>query len=92
MPALDLALANASITAAVSTHLDWYFLYWQFGQCQLLGEGEVMGPVAFGLGSVFDLSECEQFSAHLVLTLCCTDPGYSLLKCKEHFQVDQQEW
>ena len=56
--ALDHALANATTRSTFHQGLEWFFMCWEYGQHQLLGEGEVLGPDAFGLGSAFDLTDC----------------------------------
>ena len=76
VPHLDRVMANT--TSPMNVDLDWFFLCVHYGQRQLLKEGEELGPHAFGLGSVFDLSNCCRFSAHLALNIDCTDPSYSL--------------
>ena len=81
---LEHNLAVASQTSPFKDDLSWHFMHAMFGQRQDLKEDEQLGPEAFGLGRMFDLSKVCRFCAHVAMNFVCLDPAYSLLWNREN--------
>lgn len=74
----DIADIDQALQASVVDDFEWFFICFGFGQRKLLEEDESLGPEAFGLGTLFDLSNIVKISLHLAVNLTCTDELYSL--------------
>ena len=74
LPLLDRALQDV----LGLDDLDWYFVQWMYGQRMDLEEDEHLGPDAFRLGDMFNLSSATKFSIHIALNFACKDSNYSL--------------
>ena len=57
---------------------EWFFISYGYGQRKELEEGEPLGPGAFGLSDMFDLTSITKISLHIALNFSFTDRTYSL--------------
>ena len=75
LEAIDQALDDAPQQLS---DFHWFFLCSSYGQRRELREDEQLGPSAFGLGDVFDLTSALRVSIHLAMNFKCTDDRFSL--------------
>ena len=87
VPLLNRALDNETLESTIHQHLLWYFVCSKYGQRHELSEGDTLGPEAFGLGHMFDLSLPTRVSVHLAINFHCKDTRYSLLWHKKREDI-----
>ena len=78
LPLLSSTLQDATMESSLHHHLSWYFVYCKYGQRHEIAEGETLGPEAFRLGAMFNLSTATVVSIHLAINFKCKDKRYSL--------------
>lgn len=76
----DLDLLDNALQAEESSlyHLSWYFVCSKYGQRLQVAQGEALGPEAFRLDRMFDLSNVTKVSIHIGMNFQCSDARYSL--------------
>lgn len=72
------ALQEATMECSFHLHLAWYFVSSKYGQRVELVAGEILGPEAFNLSAMFDLSRTVIVSIHLAINFTCKDKTVSL--------------
>lgn len=78
LPLLHGALQEATMDSSFHHHLTWYFVCCRYGQRLQISEEEILGPEAFGLPAMFDLSREVIVSIHLAMNFTCRDKTISL--------------
>jgi hypothetical protein len=78
LPLLHGALHDATMDSSFHHHLTWNFVCSRYGQRLEVTEGEILGPEAFRLPAMFDLSREVIVSIHLAMNFTCRDKTMSL--------------
>ena len=74
----DIVALDRALDARHLDDFEWYFTSFAYGQRKLLDEDEFVGPEAFGLGDMFDLTSVLKISIHIAMNFTSNDSMYSL--------------